>query len=126
MFSNKDSKADKEVLDDAKEFSNILKVKADAKNITPEERKRKVKLLAGAISHGLRQFGTVYVRCFSPSTSFKASKAIAIARGYVALQGFDLFNTCFFIEAEMEGQSKTGICYECFTNVRKEKKEEQE
>jgi len=98
------------------EFSNILKVKADDKNIDPQERKKRVKNLAGAIAHGLRQFGIVYVRCFSPITCFKASKAIAIARGFVAVQGFDLFTICSFIETEMEGQTKTGICYECFTN----------
>lgn len=112
--------------EDSKEFSNILRVKADGKETSPEERKRKVKLLAGAIAHGLRQFGIVYVRCFSPATCFKASKAIAIARGYVAVQGFDLYNTCSFIEAEMEGQMKTGICYECFTNSTKDQKDSQE
>jgi stage V sporulation protein SpoVS len=109
---------------DHKEFSNILKVKADDKDIEPEERKRRVKNLAGAIAHGLRQFGVVYVRCFSPATCFKASKAIAIARGFVAVQGFDLFTICSFIETDMGGQMKTGICYECFTNKTDSKKVE--
>lgn len=112
--------------DNHKEFSNILKVKADDKDIDPEERKRKVKNLAGAIAHGLRQFGVVYVRCFSPATCFKASKAIAIARGFVAVQGFDLFTICSFIETDMDGQMKTGICYECFTNKTDAKKVEEE
>jgi len=110
---------------DHKEFSNILKVKADDKDIEPEERKRKVKNLAGAIAHGLRQFGVVYVRCFSPATCFKASKAIAIARGFVAVQGFDLFTICSFIETDMGGQMKTGIAYECFTNKTDAKKVEE-
>jgi stage V sporulation protein S len=110
---------------DHKEFSNILKVKADDKDIEPEERKRKVKNLAGAIAHGLRQFGVVYVRCFSPATCFKASKAIAIARGFVAVQGFDLFTVVSFIETEMDGQMKTGICYECFSNKTDVKKVEE-
>lgn len=128
MLTNANGDADvnndqSEIAND-KEFSNILKVKADGKDITHEERKRKVKLLAGAIAHGLRQFGTVYVRCFSPATCFKGSKAIAIARGYVAVQGFDLYNTCSFIEAEMEGEMRTGICYECFTNSSKDKEAE--
>jgi len=111
---------------DHKEFSNTLKVKADSKDVTPEERKRKVKNLAGAIAHGLRQFGVVYVRCFSPATCFKASKAIAIARGFVAVQGFDLFTIVSFIETEMDGQMKTGIAYECFTNKTDTKKVEEE
>ena len=114
-----------EVQEDHKEFSNILKVKADDKDIDPEERKRKVKNLAGAIAHGLRQFGVVYVRCFSPATCFKASKAIAIARGFVAVQGFDLFTICSFIETDMGGQMKTGIAYECFTNKTEPKKVEE-
>ena len=118
METNNENKAKTEnvVAHDPKEFSNILKVKADDKDITPEERKAKVKNLAGAIAHGLRQFGIVYVRCFSPATCFKASKAIAIARGFVSVQGLDLFNATSFIEADMDGQMKTGICYECFTN----------
>ena len=115
----------KQATADHKEFSNILKVKADEKDIAPEERKRKVKNLAGAIAHGLRQFGVVYVRCFSPATCFKASKAIAIARGFVAVQGFDLFTICSFIETDMDGQMKTGICYECFTNKTDAKKVEE-
>ena len=114
-----------EVQEDHKEFSNILKVKADDKDIDPEERKRKVKNLAWAIAHGLRQFGVVYVRCFSPATCFKASKAIAIARGFVAVQGFDLFTICSFIETDMGGQMKTGIAYECFTNKTEPKKVEE-
>jgi stage V sporulation protein SpoVS len=96
-----------------KEFSNILKVKADDKNIKPEERKRLVKNLAGAIAHGLREFNHVYLRCFSPATTFKASKAIAIARGYMSPTNEDIICKVSFITTSMNGTMKTGLCYEC-------------
>ena len=98
------------------EYSNILRVKADPPDIAPEDRKKNSKNLAGAIAHGLRQYGEVYVRCFSNTTCGKASKAIAIARGYVAVQGFDLYCAPSFITAEIGGQERTGICYWVFTN----------
>ena len=63
------------VMQEKKEgYSNILRVKADPPDITPEERKKRVKNLAGAIAHGLRQYGEVYVRCFSNATCGKAQK----------------------------------------------------
>ena len=98
------------------EYSNVLRVKADPPDVTAEERKKNSKNLAGAIAHGLRQYGEVYVRCFSNATCGKASKAIAIARGYVAVQGFDLYCAPSFITAEIGGQERTGICYWVFTN----------
>lgn len=97
-------------------YSNILRVKADPPDISPEDRKKNSKNLAGAIAHGLRQYGEVYVRCFSNATCGKASKSIAIARGYVAVQGFDLYCAPSFITAEIGGQERTGICYWVFTN----------
>jgi stage V sporulation protein S len=97
-------------------YSNILRVKADPPDVSAEERKKAAKNLAGAIAHGLRQYGEVYVRCFSNATCGKASKAIAIARGYVAVQGFDLYCAPSFITAEIGGQERTGIMYWCFTN----------
>ena len=43
---------------------NVLKVKADPQDVSPDDRKRNVKKLAGAISHSLRSSGEVNVRCF--------------------------------------------------------------
>jgi stage V sporulation protein S len=99
-----------------KEHSKILRVKGDPPNTSDEERKRNVKNLAGAIAHGLRQYGEVYVRCFSHVTMGKASKAMAIARGFVAVQGFDLYCAPAFIKADFGSQERTGICYWVFTN----------
>jgi stage V sporulation protein SpoVS len=94
----------------------VLKVKADDPNATDEERKKKLKSLAGAIAHGLRQAGEVKIRCFGNATIGKAAKACAIARGMVAVHGYDLYMTSSFITAEMGDITKTGICFTAFTN----------
>ncbi len=96
--------------------SNVLKVKADDQNATDEDRKSALKKLAGAVAHSLRQSGEVKVRCFGNACIGKAAKAIAIARGMVAVHGFDLYSAISFITAEMGGTKKTGICFTCFTN----------
>jgi stage V sporulation protein SpoVS len=98
---------------------NVLKVKADDPNATDDERKEKLKKLAGAIAHSLRQNGEVKIRCFGNACIGKAAKAIAIARGMVAVHGFDLFSIISFITADMGGAKKTGICFIAFTNEAK-------
>lgn len=111
---------DEDVQDiDTEEGDNILKVKADDPNATDEERKEKLKKLAGAIAHSLRQNGEVKIRCFGNACIGKAAKAIAIARGMVAVHGFDLFSIISFISADMGGAKKTGICFTAFTNETK-------
>ena len=102
------------------EGGNVLRVKADDPNATDEERKIKLKSLAGAVAHTLRNEGSVKVRCFGNACIGKAAKAIAIARGMVAVHGFDLFTTISFITAIMgkgkEEVKKTGICFGVFSN----------
>lgn len=98
---------------------NVLKVKADDPNATDEDRKVALKKLAGAIAHSLRQHGEVKVRGFGNACIGKAAKAAAIARGMVAVHGFDLYLVPHFINAEMGDVTKTGICFTCFTNEAK-------
>lgn len=95
---------------------NVLKVKADDPHATDQDRKEALKKLAGAIAHALRQHGDVKVRGFGNACIGKAAKAIAIARGMVAVHGHDLFQVAYFISAEMGGVKKTGICFDCFTH----------
>lgn len=95
---------------------NVLKVKADDPNATDDERKVQLKKLAGAIAHTLRNEGSVKVRCFGNACIGKAAKAIAISRGMVAVHGFDLFTAVSFIQADMGGTQKTGICFGVFSN----------
>jgi stage V sporulation protein SpoVS len=94
-----------------KEFSNVLRVKADPPDISEKEKKRKAKALAGAIAHGLRQFGEVKVRAFGSAGIAKAAKSIAIARGYVAVHGFDLYCAPSFIMTEMGDKEITGLSF---------------
>lgn len=96
-----------------------LRVSADDSSITPEERKKSVKKLAGAISHSLRMSGEVAVRAFGSSAISKAAKAIAIAKDYLRATHDELqlsFSPAF-IEADIGGQSMTGICFYCFTTA---------
>jgi len=93
-----------------------LKVKADPEDITPEERKRSVKMLAGAISHALRNRGEINVRCFGAATVSKAIKSIAIARGYLKLQKINLDCSAGFITTKVEGGELTGLCFVCFAS----------
>ena len=103
---------------DLEKVNSVLMVKADAKDIDPEDRKRNVKKLAGAISHSLAENKECFVRCFGNSTISKASKAIAISRGHVAVRGYDLYTTPYFIVAQMgpEKQERTGIGFYIYTN----------
>ena len=98
------------------DFSNILKVKADPKDISAKDRANNVRTLAGAISHGLRRKGEVYVRAFGAAAVYKATKGIATARSFVASQGYDLYTAIYFIIADMEGEEKTGMCFLCVTS----------
>jgi stage V sporulation protein SpoVS len=98
------------------DFKNVLMVKADPKDISGEERKIKVKKLAGAIAHGLEEDKEVFVRCFGSASIGKAAKALAIARGYTATRGPDLYCWPTFIMADIGGQERTGIGFMVYTN----------
>jgi len=96
---------------------SVLMVKADPKDIDPEDRKINVKKLAGAIAHALEENKEVAIRCFGNATIGKAAKALAIARGYVATTGGDLYCYPIFIVADMNGNERTGICWFAYSNL---------
>lgn len=100
-------------LDDVK---SKLFVKADQKGITAEERKNNVRKLAGAITHAIDENKECVVRCFGSAAIGKAAKAMAIARGFTATKGPDLYCYATFIVAEMNGNERTGISFYCFCN----------
>jgi len=94
-----------------------LRVSADKPDIAPEERKRNVKKLAGAISHSLRTSGEINVRCFGNSAIGKAAKALAIARDYInQTDEIRLSFSPAFIESDIGGQTLTGISFCTFTD----------
>lgn len=106
-----ESKADSEEV-------NCLKVKADPADVTPEERKRNVKRLAGAISHALRSKGEISIRSFGFAAVGKAAKAIAIARNYLKVQNLRLECSPAFITTKVGDNNLTGICFYAFTSER--------
>ena len=84
-------------------------VKADAKDISPEDRKNNLHKLAGAIAHSIEENKLCVARAFGASALGKLSKAMAVARTYVASRGFDLYFYPRFIVANMNGNERTGL-----------------
>lgn len=103
---------------DPSKMTMVLKVKADEPDIAPEERKRRVKKLAGAISHSLRANGEINVRCFGSASIGKAAKAIAIAQNYIGVGDNKLRLQCSpaFITAKMGDNELTGISFCTFAS----------
>lgn len=101
---------------DIDKIKSVLMVKADEKEITPEDRGKNVKKLAGAIAHSLEENKECLIRCFGNATIGKASKALAVARGYTATRGPDLYCWPVFIVADMHGNERTGIAFYAYTN----------
>ena len=58
----------------------------------------------------------VVIRCFGNATIGKAAKAIAVARGYTATRGPDLYCWPTFIVADINGNERTGIAWYAYTN----------
>lgn len=100
------------------EDTTCLKVKADPPDISPEDRKRNVKRLAGAISHALRGRGEISIRSFGFAAVGKAAKAIAIARNYLKVQNLTLECSPAFITTKVGENNLTGICFYAFTSDR--------
>ena len=99
-----------------KQFSSVLKVKADPPDLPDEERKKRVKALAGAIAHGMRQFGEVHLRCFGDHAIAKAAKAATIASSYLAAHAYDLYLRPYYIKTEMDSKERTGLCFLCVSS----------
>jgi len=129
--TTEDIKTDVEIVSEQKEHEVVtaLKVKADPVDISPEDRKRNVKKLAGAISHSLRNSGEISVRCFGSASIAKGVKALAIATNNINVQNLHAIATnninvqnlqlsCApaFIEAKMGDSNLTGIGFYTFVS----------
>ena len=101
---------------DIEDVKTVLMVKADARDVTGDQRKINLKKLAGAIAHSLEDNKEVVIRCFGNATIGKAAKALAIARGYTATRGPDLYCWPTFIVAKINGNERTGIAFYAYTN----------
>ena len=64
---------------------------------------------AGAIANGIRERGETDLQVIGPRAVNQAVKAIAIARGYLAASGVDLYFTPGFSTIMIDDQEKTAI-----------------
>lgn len=101
---------------DLEAVKSKLFVKSDPKDVDAETRRINVRKLAGAITHSINDNKECVVRCFGKGAISKAAKAIAIARGFVATKGPDLYCFSTFIVTNMNGNERTGISYYVFSN----------
>jgi len=65
--------------------------------------------LASAVAHGVTDGKHVIMRCIGPQPISQATKAVAVARGYVAPRGIDLALIPGFINVEMPEGTVTGV-----------------
>jgi stage V sporulation protein S len=65
--------------------------------------------VAGAIAGTVRESGRVEAQAIGAGAVNQAVKAVAIARGYLALDGIDVICIPTFAEVEIEGQERTAI-----------------
>ena len=65
--------------------------------------------LAGMIEAVLKENNKVILQTIGASSLNQATKAVAIARGLVAPNGYDLVSSPAFVDLEIEGEKKTGI-----------------
>jgi stage V sporulation protein SpoVS len=108
--------SEKKELIDLSKVNSVLMVKADPKDISPIDRRSAVRKLAGAISHAVEENKNCLVRCFGNAAIGKACKALAIARGFTATRGCDLYCWDDFIVTKMGDNERTGIAFFCFSN----------
>lgn len=78
-------------------------------NILKVSNKSNPKAVAGALTASLRNDGKVHMQAIGAASVNQAVKSIAIARGFVAANGFDLVFIPAFIETSIDGNVCTGI-----------------
>jgi stage V sporulation protein S len=65
--------------------------------------------VAGAIAGLVREKGQAEAQAIGAGAVNQAVKAVAIAKGYLALDGIDVICIPAFTEVEIEGQKRTAI-----------------
>jgi len=65
--------------------------------------------VAGAIAGVIRETNRAEVQAIGAGAVNQAVKAVAIARGYLTLDGIDVICIPSFTEVEIEGQERTAI-----------------
>lgn len=77
----------------------VLKVSARSKSTA----------VAGAIAGTVRESGRAEAQAIGAGAVNQAVKAVAIARGFLALDGMDVICIPTFIEVKIEGQERTAM-----------------
>ncbi|MFB6356070.1 MAG: stage V sporulation protein S [bacterium] len=80
-------------------MSSLLRVSSDSSPTS----------VAGAIAGFIKEEGEVELQGIGAGAVNQATKAIAIARGYVASNGFDLVCVPAFVDVEIDGEERTAI-----------------
>jgi stage V sporulation protein S len=65
--------------------------------------------VAGAIAGVIRESGRAEVQAIGAGAVNQALKAVAIARGYLELDGIDVICIPSFVEVDIDGQERTAI-----------------
>ncbi len=65
--------------------------------------------VAGAIAGVVREHQLAEVQAIGAGAVNQAVKAVAIARGYLALDGIDVICIPAFVEVEIDGQERTAV-----------------
>ena len=65
--------------------------------------------VAGAIAGVVREYGRAEVQAIGAGAVNQAVKAVAIARGYLALDGIDFICAPAFTEVSIDGQERTAV-----------------
>jgi stage V sporulation protein S len=65
--------------------------------------------VAGAVAGVVREHGRAEVQAIGASAVNQAVKAIAIARGYLELDGIDIFCVPSFTEVQIDNQERTAV-----------------
>lgn len=78
---------------------NIIRVASDSRSTA----------VAGAIAGVMREQDSVDVQAIGAGAVNQAVKAVAIARGYLELDGIDIICVPSFVEVSIEGQERTAV-----------------
>lgn len=78
---------------------DIIKVASDSRSTA----------VAGAIAGVMREQDHVDVQAIGAGAVNQAVKAVAIARGYLELDGIDIICVPSFVEVDIEGQERTAV-----------------
>jgi stage V sporulation protein S len=65
--------------------------------------------VAGAIAGTVRESGRAEAQAIGAGAVNQAVKAVAVARGYLSLDGIDVICIPAFTEVQIEGQERTAI-----------------